>query len=63
MAFPYAISIGDEFEIVPGCNKLFKTAPGEYLGDCIIKFDNGINFPGHPEVPMLSATVSDTSVP
>lgn len=59
MAFPFTIAVGDEFDIVPGCNKLFKTAPGVYEGDCIVKFDNGVNFPGHPEVPMLSETVRD----
>lgn len=63
MAYPFVITPGDEFEITPGCNKLFKTAPGEYLGDCIVKFDNGVNFPGHPEVPMVSETVRDPAAP
>ena len=57
LPFPYEIagsdnSPADEFTISPGCNKLLKTGPGEYLGDCKMKFDNVVNFGGEPEVPL-----------
>lgn len=54
LPFPYAVSVADEFTISPGCNKKFKTNPNEYLGDCVIKFNNGINNGGEPEVPLPS---------
>jgi uncharacterized phage protein (TIGR02218 family) len=57
LAFPYEIQVGDEFTIAPGCNKLFKAADGTYTGDCIVKFDNGVNFQGFPEVPSTNKTM------
>ena len=39
------------YEITPGCNKLFKMPDLTYTGDCIVKFHNGVNFQGEPEVP------------
>jgi uncharacterized phage protein (TIGR02218 family) len=47
----YSIQVGDTFNIVTGCNKLLKTGPGAYLGDCKIKFGNVVNFGGEPEMP------------
>jgi uncharacterized phage protein (TIGR02218 family) len=52
LAFPYNIEAGDLFTVTPGCNKLFKTADGVYAGDCIVKWTNGVNFGGEPEVPL-----------
>lgn len=54
LPFPYAVAVGDEFSIEPGCNKQLKTGPTAYLGDCKVKFDNVINFGGEPEVPLPS---------
>lgn len=51
LALPYEIEVGDDFTISPGCNKLFKAADGSYTGDCVVKFSNGVNFQGFPEVP------------
>jgi uncharacterized phage protein (TIGR02218 family) len=56
LPFPYEVAIGDQFSISPGCNKLLKTGPDEYLGDCKVKFDNVVNFGGEPEVPLPSKT-------
>ena len=39
----YPISVGDEFEIVPGCDKLLSTCSGVY--------NNVKNFRGEPDVP------------
>lgn len=47
----YTIQPGDTFTIIAGCNKILKTGPGSYLGDCKIKFGNAINFGGEPEMP------------
>jgi uncharacterized phage protein (TIGR02218 family) len=52
LAFPYTIEVTDEFTITPGCNKLLKTADGVYGGDCLVKWDNVVNFGGEPEVPL-----------
>lgn len=54
LPFPYTVAVNDEFSISPGCNKLLKTGPGEYLGDCKVKFDNVVNFGGEPEVPLAA---------
>lgn len=54
LPLPYAIAVADEFSISPGCNKQFKTSDGVYEGDCIVKFDNGINNGSEPEVPLPS---------
>jgi uncharacterized phage protein (TIGR02218 family) len=37
------VAIGDTFEIMAGCNKLFAT--------CKSKFANGVNFRGFPHIP------------
>lgn len=52
LPFPFVVSPLDEFSIKPGCNKLLKTGPGEYLGDCIVIYDNADNNGGEPEVPL-----------
>jgi uncharacterized phage protein (TIGR02218 family) len=45
------IAVGDTFIAYPGCNKLKKTGEAEYLGDCVVKFNNAVNFRGFDEVP------------
>lgn len=40
---PYTININDEFNVVTGCDKKFKT--------CCSKFNNAINFRGEPHLP------------
>ena len=47
----YAISPGDTFTVISGCNKLHKTGVATYGGDCGVKFGNVINFGGEPELP------------
>lgn len=39
----YAIQVGDEFEVYPGCDK--------QLGTCKTAFDNVVNFGGFPYIP------------
>jgi uncharacterized phage protein (TIGR02218 family) len=51
------IQIGDTFTAYPGCNKLKKTAEGEYEGDCVAKFDNAVNFRGFDEIPGIDKMV------
>ena len=41
--FPFEINVGDQFEIIAGCDKEFYT--------CCSKFDNAINFRGEPNLP------------
>lgn len=40
---PYDIEVGDEFDAVEGCNKLFST--------CRNRFNNGARFGGFPHIP------------
>lgn len=42
---PYAVAPGDEFTVVPGCNKIGRT------GDCKGKFDNLNRFRGFEDIP------------
>lgn len=51
------VQVGDTFKAYPGCNKLKKTGENEYLGDCIVKFDNAGNFRGFDEIPGIDAIV------
>lgn len=44
LPMPFPVEAGDTFDIVPGCNKA--------LGTCRDKFDNVLNFRGHPHVPV-----------
>lgn len=51
--FPYDFANGDAYTATPGCNKLLKM-PGDvkgtpYTGDCLVKFNNAVNFVGEPE--------------
>lgn len=49
---PYNIKYGDNFEITAGCNHLFIGKDGTTsTGDCVSKYNNGINFRGEPHVP------------
>lgn len=40
---PYILNIGDEFNVMAGCDKIFET--------CCDKFNNAINFRGEPHLP------------
>jgi len=46
---PYAISIGDEYEVAPGCDFLKPT--------CVGKFNNFVNFGGFPDLPGTDAII------
>lgn len=48
--FPWDIAVSDTFDIVAGCDKLFKT--------CKAKFNNAINFRGFPHIPGPSTVTS-----
>lgn len=48
--FPWGIAVSDTFDIVAGCDKLFKT--------CKAKFNNAINFRGFPHIPGPSTVTS-----
>lgn len=51
------VAIGDTFLAYPGCNKTKKTGENEYLGDCVVKFNNAVNFRGFDEIPGLDRMV------
>lgn len=51
------VQVGDTFTAYPGCNKLKKTAEGVYGGDCVVKFDNAVNFRGFDEIPGVDKMV------
>lgn len=46
-AFFYQPEVGDQYEMIPGCRK-------RQVEDCITKWANGVNFGGHPHVPVES---------
>lgn len=48
---PFAVEVGDEYEIVAGCRKRFTE-------DCKSKFDNAVNFQGFPHLPGLRRQIS-----
>lgn len=54
---PSAIQIGDEYEIVAGCNKIGR------LGDCVGKFDNYINFQGFEDIPGVDEMLRTPDAP
>jgi uncharacterized phage protein (TIGR02218 family) len=58
-----AIAIGDTFKAYPGCNKLKKTAPGVYGGDCVVKFANAVNFRGFDEIPGIDKIIRPAYAP
>lgn len=60
------ITVGDTYKAYPGCNKLKKTgvldigSPSStslYQGDCVVKFNNAINFRGFDEIPGIDKIV------
>jgi hypothetical protein len=50
LQFPQALQAGDTYTVIAGCTKRFKT-------DCVTKFNNGINFRGHPTIPGLNKMI------
>lgn len=50
LQFPQAVQVGDTYTIIAGCTKRFKT-------DCVTKFNNGVNFRGHPTIPGLNKMI------
>jgi len=67
LRMPYVIAPGDTYSMLPGCNKLLKGGSsgdlGEYNGDCKVKYNNVVNFRGHPEVPRLNRTIGEANAP
>lgn len=49
LPMPYACAIGDDYELVAGCDKLHTT--------CQVKFSNLVNFRGEPHVPGVDKAV------
>lgn len=47
---PYPITVGDQYTIFAGCTK-------RWQADCLIKFNNSLNFRGFPFVPGDDATL------
>lgn len=45
--FHYAVAVGDEYEMIPGCRKRRDE-------DCVAKFSNAENFGGFPDMPPSS---------
>jgi hypothetical protein len=50
LQFSRPVLVGDTYEIVAGCTKRFKE-------DCVAKYNNGINFRGHPSIPGLNKVI------
>ena len=50
LQFPQAVQVGDTYTIIAGCTKRFKA-------DCVTKFNNGVNFRGHPTIPGLNKMI------
>lgn len=49
---PYPIGSADTFSITAGCNHLFLGSDGTTAtGDCVSRYNNGVNFRGEPHVP------------
>lgn len=44
LPMPYPVAVGDTYSLVPGCRK-------RAIADCKTKFNNIVNFRGHPYVP------------
>lgn len=44
LPMPYTLQVGDTYSLVPGCRK-------RAIADCKTKFNNIVNFRGHPYVP------------
>jgi hypothetical protein len=44
LPLPRPVLTADSYEIVAGCTKRFKE-------DCVAKYNNGLNFRGHPSIP------------
>lgn len=65
LGMPYDIEAGDEFTIVPGCNKIHSLVFDADLnvtsveGDCANKFSNVINFRGFNNIPGNDRTLGD----
>lgn len=49
----FAVEVGDEFDIRPGCDKRFVT--------CRTKFDNAVNFRGEPFIPGVDSVLKVAS--
>jgi uncharacterized phage protein (TIGR02218 family) len=58
-----AIVAGDTFKAYPGCNKLKKTDAGVYGGDCVVKFNNAVNFRGFDEIPGIDKIIRPAYAP
>jgi uncharacterized phage protein (TIGR02218 family) len=43
LGMPYAVEVGDAFQVLPGCDKSITT--------CRLKFNNVVNFRGFPHIP------------
>ena len=52
LPMPYNIKVGDQYKITSGCNHMFLGSDGTIAtGDCITKYNNGVNFRGQPHTP------------
>ena len=52
LPMPYAVQATDAYNIVAGCNGVFRDIPAlGIIGHCISKFNNGVNFQAEPDAP------------
>jgi uncharacterized phage protein (TIGR02218 family) len=49
--FYYMPQVGDAYSMIPGCRKRFAV-------DCVVKWNNGVNFGGFPDVPTSTTYTS-----
>lgn len=55
LPFPYAVSVGNTFSAVAGCQK-------RHVEDCATKFSNILNFGGEPHIPGVDALTAAPEV-
>lgn len=55
VAPPLSVAIGDSVVVTAGCNK--QLGANSATGDCVNKFNNGVNYQGRPYIPGYSRSV------
>ena len=60
LPMPFAVSIGDTFTAVTGCQKRHARTSANLVGvsDCIDKFNNILNFGGEPHLPGVDGLIA-----
>ena len=59
----FGLATGDTVSMTPGCNKQKRLADGTFGGDCVVKYDNAVNFRGFDAVPGTDKAISYVQQP